>query len=146
MKKWINYITSILAILLFLVSSTGISYTIHHCSKRNINEFHLFAQDYQCESEKEQLCCGDKEKSICEHCQQIKSEKCCSNFKGYFKIIENYQNLNYQFSFNCDFIIISDYSVFTSDIANFSSYTSIFKSPPIFRKNEISTHLTQFLI
>ncbi len=132
MNKILTYIASLAAIMLFLASSTGISFVIHHCSDNNTNEFHLFVSDYQCAHEKAPNCCADEENSK-EHdcCNVNKNEHCCKNTKGYFKISDEYTFDRNNKNFSPPIVFIANSFLFTDNLfhSEYNIYTS--KSPPI---------------
>lgn len=133
MKKWFSYITSFAAILLFLVSSTGISFVIHHCSENNTNDFYLFANDYQCKKQKAEsscCCCEINHDNHSDNCTIIKAQKCCSNIKGYLKITDNYNTYSYQLSINPPIPSNINPTYIFDHIIYFNKYTSYYISPP----------------
>jgi hypothetical protein len=96
MKKIITNIISFTAILLFLASSTGISFVIHHCYTAQTEHIRFFADTYKCKTETEieqpqASCCCEKHSLASEDKSLVhlgKSE-CCKNTYQFLKI--NYQ-------------------------------------------------------
>ncbi|NVN94213.1 MAG: hypothetical protein HXX18_02895 [Bacteroidetes bacterium] len=94
MKKTIKYIISYTAILLFLVSSTGISFVIHHCDTTKKDHVLFFTDHYKCETETkaatekpEASCCCTKHALSCENKtnNQFTKSACCNNTYKYIK-------------------------------------------------------------
>ena len=149
MKQIINYILSSIAALVFLASSTGISFVIHHCSDNHTSEFHLFTSDYRCAHEKPETCCNQYQNSThnSHQCSINKHHKCCSNTKGYFKVTDNYDFLRYQFKFNSDLSVNLNLITPINNLLIFNTYSFTNTSPPIrFSGQEVLTHISQFLI
>jgi hypothetical protein len=149
MKKITSYLFSFFAILLFLASSTGISFVIHHCSDNHTSEFHLFASDYQCDHEKSECGCNSStdEDHETEDCKINNQQKCCSNTKGYFKVTDNYDFSRYEFNFNA--LLQTEVSRCTiSDQSQlFINYHFIYYSPPLLLSGQdILIHNSQLII
>ena len=150
-KRITTYLLCTFAILLFLASSTGISFVIHHCSDNHTSEFHLFTSDYQCDHEKTEncgCCCGSEENSTDEsNCSITKNHKCCSNTKGFIKVTDKYESSRYQFKFNTE--ATSD--IFSFKPAGYSqSYVKIYYSfcspPPLLSGQDMLIQFSQFII
>lgn len=148
MKKITAYLISFMAIALFLVSSTGISYVIHHCSANHTEEIRLFTSDYQCSHEQSNLCCADKnEKAIHHECSFNKNHHCCKNTKGYFRIADDYTVNIYKTSITPWFSFISTTFLFTARLieTSFQIYNS--NSPPASQSvQDFLSLLSQFRI
>ncbi|MFZ4399960.1 MAG: HYC_CC_PP family protein [Bacteroidales bacterium] len=149
MKRILNYLLSSIAVIIFLTSSSGISFVIHHCSEYQTSEFYLFANDYQCKHEKNESCCNQSnEVSHNSHeCKIEKHHKCCSNTKGYLKVNDDFNYSRIQFKFSPPLFL--DFNQVSSYILNSFFYTFLYKnnSPPEIINDEIiSTHISQFLI
>ena len=149
MKRIINYLLSCIAVLVFLASSTGISFVIHHCSDNNTSEFHLFTSDYQCAHEKPETCCNQHQNPTHNsyQCSINKHHKCCSNTKGYFKVTDNYDFLRYQFKFNPELVVNLNLILPFNNTHIFNIYSFANTSPHIcLSGHEVLTHISQFLI
>lgn len=149
MKRIITYLFSFFAILLFLASSTGISFVIHHCSDNHTSEFHLFTSDYQCDHEKSE--CGCNSSTDEDHetgdCNINNQQKCCSNTSGYFKITDTYDFSRYQINFNT----LLQAEVSSCIIAHYSllsfKYQYTYYSPPLlFCGQDILINNSQLII
>lgn len=88
-KRTTSYISCIIIIFLFLASSTGISFVIHHCSNNHSEEIRFFTNDYQCSHENPTDDCHRDNKGQ-HHCEKHSNHHCCKNTKGYFKIADEY--------------------------------------------------------
>ena len=148
-KRITTYLLCTFAILLFLASSTGISFVIHHCSDNHTNEFHLFTSDYQCDHEKsESCCCSSKDDSTEEAgCNMHNNHKCCSNTKGFIKVTDKYESSRYQFKFKTEvsnLVIISEPTAFTH--ISVKKYFTHYSPPLLLCGTDILTKLSQFII
>jgi hypothetical protein len=149
MKRIIKLLLSSIAVIVFLTSSTGISFVIHHCSDNNTSEFHLFVSDFQCNHEKPESCCTQSQDPIhnSHDCKINKHHNCCSNTKGFIKVNDHFNFYRNHFKFFPP--LFSDLNCISSIKLNslfiIYSYESI--SPPdILYGDVISTHISQFLI
>ena len=138
MKKITTYLFSFSAILLFLVSSTGISFVIHHCSDNHTEEVRFFTSDYQCSHEKTaaNYCDSEKGKGDQHQCNIHKKHHCCKNTKGYFKINDDY-TFNRNNTIDTPFIaFISNSFLYTEQL--FVSVSGILNSnnPPFYREGQ----------
>lgn len=150
-KRITTYLLCTFAILLFLASSTGISFVIHHCTENHTSEFHLFTTDYQCDHEKTkncECCCGSGDNSVNESkCKTISNHKCCSNTKGFLKVTDNYESSRYQFKYISD----ATREIFSFKPADFSHsyvkiYFSFYSPPPLLNGQEMLIQFSQFII
>jgi len=97
MKKQITNIIGLIAILLFLVSSTGISFVIHHCYTAKTEHIQFFADSYKCKTETEKpeaSCCCKKHEVLSKDKSLINFNKseCCKNSYQFLKISYQYEN------------------------------------------------------
>lgn len=147
MKKITTYFLCLMAVILILVSSSGISYVIHHCSDNHTSEFHLFTSDYECDHEKPETYCNQNSQHKSLQCLISKHHKCCSNTKGYFKVTDIYNFTRYQFKINSiSFVNLNLFSIINHNII---SRTYSFKNtytPLIFNGRSILTLNSQLLI
>jgi hypothetical protein len=144
--KRISIIFTFLVVMLFLASSTGISFIIHHCSENHTSELHLFVSDYKCSHELEKdNCCSGTENHSCLSNKNLKH--CCSNKKGFIKIVDKYNISREIFSF--DSFILTELMVFK--FSDFFSENSGFLvnnhgPPKIFNGQDIIKLISVFLI
>lgn len=99
MKKLLTYIVSFTALILFLVSSTGISFVIHHCFTAQTEHIQFFANTYKCETETEAVklkpsCCCAKHAAAHEDKSLLHLGKsdCCKNTYQFLKMTYQYEN------------------------------------------------------
>jgi hypothetical protein len=94
MKKWLTYIASLAVIAVFLVSSTGISFTIHHCDTTHKDHLVFFSDNYKCETETKaevekpqaSCCCAKHEAENAQKSEnKISKSTCCNNTYKYIK-------------------------------------------------------------
>jgi len=133
MKKILSYIITYTAIILFLASSTGVSFIVHHCSENHTSEIHLFVSDYKCQHEQNDLegCCSSKNEKT--SCTKLKhNHYCCSNKKGYIKIFDKFNISRENYLFND--IVFSELSNFnfSHTFSDFINFPISYRSPPIF--------------
>lgn len=154
MNKIIKYLFIIITITLFLASSTGISFVIHHCSENHTDEFHLFTSDYACSHEK------NSDEGYCDCCDNHnntndtknysidKNHKCCSNTRGYYKVTDNFDfsRLHYNFA---KFSVANEIFTFNKSNFSFDAITTIainISPPPKLIGKNIVKFISQLLI
>ncbi len=142
MKKIITYIISFTAILIFLASSSGISYVIHHCNTAHTDHVLLFAHNYKCstETEKEHTassCCCEKHAAASEdvNLKHFNQSECCKNINGSYKTSTDYTVSRYKSSFSFSLVSFDTPYFFTSKIV-FHTAVPIFESPPLYRSGQ----------
>lgn len=72
MKNYLLKSISLLIVVVFLITSVGFSFGIHHCDSSHENEIFFFEKDHKCKTELE------KPKCCCEN-KVVTESKCCSN-------------------------------------------------------------------
>ncbi|MFZ4402117.1 MAG: hypothetical protein ACOYO1_18955 [Bacteroidales bacterium] len=148
MKKVITNIISFTAILLFLASSTGISFVIHHCYTAQTEHIKFFADTYKCKTETEiekphASCCCEKHNAASEDKSLIhlgKSE-CCKNTYQFLKI-------NYQYESGVSTVkqLISIIPVFINinfsldDNNKYQDYQQLYHPPPLLMVGKYLIH------
>ncbi len=139
MRKVITYILSFTAILLFLASSTGISFVIHHCSAKQTKEIHLFTNDDQCKHKKAARCCcanEEEENNEDRQCNVNKNYRCCENIKGYFKISDDYTFDRNNINISSPIAFISITPSFTDNPLYPKAHIYKSESPPLYRSGK----------
>jgi hypothetical protein len=145
-KRITSYINCIIIIALFLVSSTGISFIIHHCTKDHSEEIRFFTNDYQCAHEKIADDCKQDLKGQ-HHCNTHNNHHCCKNTKAYFKVADEYTASKSDIKINLPVfintaVVISPASIHPKHI----KYSYILKFPPSSSGASIYCLNSQFLI
>jgi CRISPR/Cas system CMR-associated protein Cmr3 (group 5 of RAMP superfamily) len=91
-------------LVIFLITSVGFSFGVHHCDSSHENEIFFFTQDYKCKTELE------KPKCCCAH-KSVVENKCCSNSHLVLKM--NVEYSVQQISSQQTILYISDLVSFT---------------------------------
>jgi len=151
MKKITTYLFCLMAVILILVSSTGISFVIHHCSDNNTSELHLFTSDYECDHEKPDNCCHaeneENSHQSTDNCCISKNHKCCSNTKAYFKVTDIYDFSRNQFNFNTELYTSIKFCKLIDIPLSYKNYYHTFYSPPLLHcGQDILIQISQFII
>jgi len=147
MKKILSYLFTFTAILLFLASSTGVSFIVHHCSENKTSEVHLFVSDYKCQHEKneQENCCSTNSKSNCTKFKH--NTQCCSNKKGFIKIVDKYNISRESFTFELNFISEFLNFSFSNNHNIISNFLINYHGPPKFLGGqEVIKLISVFLI
>lgn len=148
MKKMLLYIITFASVLLFLISFAGVSFIVHHCSENHTSKIHLFVNDYKCEHEQEHnaSCCNFSKSQT--SCTKIKhNHQCCSNKKGFIKIVDKF-NFSRE-NFNFDYVIVTGIIDFglTNYFSSISNLQINYHDPPkLYGGKELIRLISVFLI
>ncbi|MCX6231217.1 MAG: hypothetical protein NTZ33_06705 [Bacteroidetes bacterium] len=146
MKRITSYISCIVIIILFLASSTGISFVIHHCSNDHSEEIRFFAIDYQCAHEKITDDCA-KDNYGQHHCDKHSNHHCCKNTRGYFRIADEYTVSKSDIKINIPVFVNTAVVVSPASIhSDFFTYNNICSQHPSSSGVSIYCMNSQFLI